>query len=78
VRAYSLALTILLLQACSTAPITGQSPVPEQFLQECRAIQREIRTNADLAKALLDHREALAACNLDKRAIREWSEELLK
>jgi PBP1b-binding outer membrane lipoprotein LpoB len=65
---------VLVLSGCAAAPISGQQPVPEQFLQECVAAKRELRTNGDLSKALLDYREALAACNLDKKAIRDWSD----
>ncbi len=69
---------LVALFGCAAAPILGQQPVPEQFLGECRALEREIRTNGDLAKALQDHKKALTACNLDKRAIREWSDALLE
>jgi hypothetical protein len=68
----------LLLSGCSVAPIAGQQAVPDEFLAECRALEREIRTNGDLAKALQDHKLALANCNLDKRAIRQWSEGLTR
>jgi hypothetical protein len=67
-----------LLSGCFATTGGSQQPVPEEFLAECRALDREIRTNGDLAKALKDHKEALAACNLDKKAIRHWSDGLME
>jgi hypothetical protein len=69
---------ILALSGCATVVSTPQQPVPEQFLTECRARERVIATNGDLALAVLDHKEALRLCNSDKQAIREWSDALVK
>jgi hypothetical protein len=77
-RSSALLGAFLALSGCAMAPIGGQQPVPAEFLVECRAVEREIRTNGDLAKALKDHKEALAACNLDKNAIRQWSDGLME
>jgi hypothetical protein len=67
---------LLALSGCFNATVPAQQPVPEEFLAPCRALEREIRTNGDLAKALQDHKAALAACNLDKESIRQWSDGL--
>jgi hypothetical protein len=66
----------LALSGCFATTQVAQQPVPAEFLGECRALERDIKTNGDLAKALQDHKAALAACNLDKAAIRQWSEGL--
>lgn len=63
---------------CSTLPPGAQQPVPDQWLLECKAQEREIRVNGDLGHRILDYKEALRLCNNDKAAIREWSDALTK
>jgi hypothetical protein len=65
------------LSGCATTGIPGQQPVPEEFLAQCRAQEVEILTNGDLARSHRALREALERCNLDKQAIREWSERVV-
>ncbi len=66
---------LALLAGCATA-IPGQQPVPGEFLAACEAQSIDIRTNGDLARSHRALREALERCNLDKEAIREWSNRL--
>lgn len=46
---------------------------PAALMIESRAPAIEIRTNEDLVNALQGARRALATCNGDKAALREWA-----
>jgi hypothetical protein len=48
---------------------------PEALLAPCPDPKRELRTNRDLAEYILDLRQALANCDNDKTALREWAKE---
>lgn len=66
--------TLLLLPACSTVQIVRQTPSPE-LLRHCPEPIVSVRTNGELAQALQSTRAALALCNIDKAALREWAED---
>lgn len=72
-RSKALLGALLGLSGCVTIPTAVQQPVPSEFLAVCRALEVDIRTNGDLAKALQAHKRALEECNIDKEAIRSWS-----
>ena len=46
--------------------------VPAELLRDCPGYTGPLVTNGDLAGAYLTERQALAACNADKEALREW------
>ena len=46
--------------------------VPADLLASCPGYAGPLDTNGDLAQAYLAERQALAACNADKEALREW------
>lgn len=73
----------LFLLGCST-PSNGPEIVertvyvglPTSLLKDCtRADLAALRTNGDMAKALVDQDASLASCNADKEAIRQLQPE---
>ena len=46
--------------------------LPTTLLADCVGYSGPLDTNGDLAQAYLAERQALAACNADKEALREW------
>ena len=46
--------------------------LPATLLADCPGYDGPIVNNGDLANAYLAERQALAACNADKEALREW------
>lgn len=73
-------LTLLCLTAlvsgCATKG-TSQILPPSSLLQDCpRPEPRSIQRNADLLQLILDQDAALASCNIDKHALRQWAEKV--
>ena len=46
--------------------------VPTDLLRDCPGYAGPLVTNGDLAGAYLTEQQALASCNADKEALREW------
>ena len=46
--------------------------VPTDLLRDCPGYAGPLINNGDLAQAYLGEKQALAACNADKEALREW------
>lgn len=46
--------------------------VPTDLLAACPGYDGPLVNNGDLAQAYLAERQALAGCNADKEALREW------
>ena len=65
-------LLIALLTACSTTKYVKELP-PVDLLAECPSPIVGYSTNADLAKAIIAYRDALALCNIDKDSLRKWA-----
>ena len=66
-----------LLAGCSTTKIVKEyvyvhDDLPATLLADCPGYDGPLDTNGDLAQAYLAERQALAACNADKEALREW------
>ena len=67
----------LFLAACSTPSVIKEyvyvhDDLPTALLAACPGYDGPLDTNGDLAQAYLAERQALAACNADKEALREW------
>ena len=67
----------LSLPACSTQSVIKEyvyvhDDLPATLLAACPGYYGPLDTNGDLANAYLAERQALAACNADKEALREW------
>ena len=67
----------LSLLGCSTQSVIKEyvyvhDRVPAELLRDCPGYTGPLVTNGDLAGAYLSERQALAACNADKEALREW------
>ena len=67
----------LSLTACSTPSVIKEyvyvhDDLPTTLLADCHGYDGPLVNNGDLAKAYLAERQALAACNADKEALREW------
>ena len=67
----------LSLAACSTQSVIKEyvyvhDRVPAELLRDCPGYTGPLVNNGDLARAYLAERQALAACNADKEALREW------
>lgn len=70
-------LVSLSLTACGTPSVIKEyvyvyDRVPAELLRACPGYAGAVVTNGDLAQAFLAERQALAACNSDKEALREW------
>lgn len=63
-------LCLLVFGGCTS--VTVRSP-PEALMADCPEPAYELRTNRELAEALLATRRALRLCNADKSALREWA-----
>ena len=46
--------------------------LPPSLLADCPGYDGPLVNNGDLAQAYLGDKQALAACNADKEALREW------
>ena len=67
----------LSLTACSTVSVIKEyvyihDRVPADLLRDCVGYDGPLVNNGDLARAYLGEKQALAACNADKEALREW------
>ena len=67
----------LSLLGCSTQSVIKEyiyvhDDLPTTLLADCPGYDGPLDTNGDLAQAYLAERQALAACNADKEALREW------
>lgn len=67
--------TLVVLAGCSTTPsvITVRELPSPELLAECAEPKARVATNADLAWTIIEYRKALRLCNVDKKALREWS-----
>ena len=68
------ALLVAFLPGCSTVQLVRELP-PVELLRDCPAVVEKFKTNGDLATTILDYRDALATCNIDKQALREWAKD---
>jgi hypothetical protein len=79
-RLINLAAVIAVLMALSgcqaLAPTVLKLMPPAELLQDCPSPEYSVRSNGDLAKAILAERNALALCNNDKGALRRWADGL--
>ena len=67
----------LSLLGCSTQSVIKEyvyvhDTVPADLLASCPGYDGPLVDNGDLAQAYLGEKQALAACNADKEALREW------
>lgn len=71
-------LPLTLLTACSSKPLTvvKQEPIlpPKMLLNTCLEPQYNGQTWADILEHAIDLKEALAKCNIDKKALQDWYE----
>ena len=70
-------LVSLSLMGCVTPSVIKEyvyvhDRVPTDLLRDCPGYAGPLVNNGDLAQAYLAERQALAACNADKEAMREW------
>lgn len=64
------------LMGCALKPaVVLKLKPPVELLQECVASTYPVTTNGELATGILLERSALALCNNDKAALREWSKD---
>lgn len=62
------------LTGCATKlPTVLKLYPPTDLMQDCLAPTYTVATNGDLATGILLERNALALCNIDKAALREWA-----
>lgn len=72
----SLTLAAALLSGCSLLPVRSvQITPPESLLQACLGPSWRPSTNGELLDYSNALRDALAACDDDKTALREWAKE---
>lgn len=67
--------TLAVLTGCSTTPsiITVREVPSPELVADCPEPIPRLETNADLAWTIIEYRKALRLCNIDKKALREWS-----
>jgi hypothetical protein len=70
---FAVAAALMALQGCATLPDTAKAYPPASLIQDCPEPAYTVRTNGQLASAVLALKGALAACNSDKAALRAWS-----
>lgn len=64
------------LSGCAAlAPTVLKLKPPVELMQDCPSPVYRIGTNGELAAGILAERNALALCNNDKAALREWSKD---
>ena len=68
-------LSAALLTGCATRVEVVRELPPPELLRECPAPPVDLRTSGGLALGLLSYHDALARCNIDKKALRDWAEE---
>lgn len=67
---------LALLTGCASAPqLTALAP-PQTLLQDCPHPDLPVATNGDLLRLLRAYEAVVEACNIDKRALREWAEKV--
>lgn len=71
----ALAAFLMALVGCATRTEYVRELPPLELLEDCKATQSEVKTNGQLALALLAARYDLAKCNIDKRSLREWAKQ---
>lgn len=73
-------LTFGMLSGCGSTPALKERAVapPAQLMQDCVIPARDIQKNSDLVYALMDARDTVALCNIEKAALRKWAESLKK
>ena len=67
----------LFLLGCTTPSVIKEyvyvhDDIPTALLADCVGYSGPLVDNGDLAQAYLGEKQALAACNADKEALREW------
>jgi hypothetical protein len=65
---------LVALTGCATRIEYVRELPPPELLEDCKATLSEIKTNGQLAQALLASRDDLAKCNIDKKALRDWAD----
>ena len=65
---------LTLLSGCASAPAQTPLAPPLALLQDCLHPDVPVVTNGDLLRLLRAYEGSLDACNIDKRALREWAE----
>lgn len=79
-----LGLTLLFLSGCATRSVkTVEVPTPvlppDVLLADCPFVfPSKLETNEDLALLTKSLDDALAKCNVDKAALRDWKQKVLK
>ena len=68
----SLSLTSCATQSVIKEYVYVHDDLPATLLADCPGYDGPLVNNGDLANAYLAERQALAACNADKEALREW------
>lgn len=67
---------LALLTGCASAPqLTALAP-PQPLLQDCPHPDLPVATNGDLLRLLRAYEATVEACNIDKRALREWAKKV--
>ena len=63
------------LSGCAAlSPTVLKLMPPAELLQACPSPEYPVGTNGQLAAGILAERNALALCNNDKAALREWAD----
>lgn len=71
----ALAALLILLPGCATRPEYVRELPPVELLRNCPAPDVKVETNGELASTLRGYIDALAQCNIDKEALREWAKD---
>lgn len=75
-RILALACAAVLLAGCNTLPAThSKAYPPSALLEDCKAGPLSFRNNAETTDSAHALAAALKLCNLDKKALREWTQQ---
>lgn len=76
-RGLAVGIALVSAGACATgAPVARISTPPVELMADCPEPSSSANTNGELVTRFVDMRGALRACNVDKRALRRWAEEV--
>lgn len=69
------ALIVLTLSGCAASPDVSKAYPPASLTADCVLAPQDVSTNGALARAYQAAKAALASCNNDKAALREWAKD---
>jgi hypothetical protein len=64
---------LVALPGCASKTKFLRELPPVDLLADCPEVIEKYDTNGDLVGTILDYRQALGTCNIDKESLRKWA-----